>query len=159
MCDALSIAGPASDDECVALAAEANAWIMLQSQTPFPGAVATINDLALSYGLYTASEGLSTQLARHLNAIGLGGKFETLYGPDLVNTPKQSLLYYERIFRHARIDPTAALVIDDSIEALRNAKAAGAHTVFVSPAVASADGVDGVIRTVAELPALLRRLE
>ena len=52
--------------------------------------------------------------------------------PRFVNYPKRFTGYYERIFRHAGVDPAECLVVDDTTEALFWAREAGAQTALIS---------------------------
>jgi HAD superfamily hydrolase (TIGR01509 family) len=158
MCAEVGVEGPRSDDDCAALAAEANLWVLKEASAAFPSAVEAVRQLAAGFTLFTASEGLSFQLAVHLGAYGIADLFERLYGPDFVNTPKQSPLFHERILAHASVDPATAVVVDDDPEQLGNAQWAGARTVLVNKRPTAGDGVDGVIAGLYQLPDLLRRL-
>jgi HAD superfamily hydrolase (TIGR01509 family) len=158
MCKEMEIAGPRSDAACAELAWQAEAWIRAQARTFFPGVEAAIRELAHTFTLFTASDGTSFQLAASLAALGLDSLFTSLYGPDLVNTPKQAPTYYERIFAHAGVGASSALVVDDSPEMLRRAQVTGAMTVLVSHDRKAGDGFAGVIESLADLPALLRDL-
>jgi HAD superfamily hydrolase (TIGR01509 family) len=158
MCTEVGIDGPPSDDECAALAAEANLWVLKRASAAFPGAVEAVRQLADRFTLFTASEGLSFQLAVHLGAYGIADLFERLYGPDFVNTPKQSPLYHERTFAHAGVEPASTVVVDDDSEMLRNARRAGALTVLVARDGAVDDDFNAVVGELPELPVLLQRL-
>jgi FMN phosphatase YigB (HAD superfamily) len=109
--------------------------------------------LAQRFRLFTASDGFSIALPHALGV--LAGLFERLYGPDLVNVPKQSgRAYYEAIFEHAGGDPAASIVVDDGAENLFAAREAGARTVLVSDH--RDHGHDGpVIARLADLPAII----
>jgi HAD superfamily hydrolase (TIGR01509 family) len=159
MCAMVGAEGPADDAECATLAIEADRWISSRLRTPYPGAEETIESLAREYVLCTASEGLSDQIAIVLGAAGIRDCFLTLYGPDLIQTPKQSPLYHQRIFDHAGIDPATAVVLDDGPLFVERARAAGAHALLVS-SEAAARNEPGAIGLLAELPAWLagRRL-
>jgi HAD superfamily hydrolase (TIGR01509 family) len=82
--------------------------------------------------------------------------FGRLYGPDLVNTPKEGPRYYERIFADAGVDPADAVVIDDFPGALAWAAAAGARTVLVA-GVRGVGPADVTVGALSELPAVLAR--
>ncbi len=71
--------------------------------------------------------------------------FTRLYGPDLINTHKNSPNYYAHIFADAGVEPAHALVIDDSLATVQWARQAGARALLI--------GTD--LRSLAELPILL----
>ena len=48
--------------------------------------------------LYTASGSLSADFKTYLFGMGTKECFQEFYGPDIINTPKASILYYERLF-------------------------------------------------------------
>lgn len=58
--------------------------------------------------------------------------FGRLYGADLINTFKEGPVYDERLFADVGIDPTEAVVVDDSLQALQWAAQTGARTVLIS---------------------------
>ncbi len=157
MCPLVGVHAPDDDDACAKLASEANLWVIERGVEPFPGAPEALRDLAREHELFTASEGLSFQLEVVMTAHGVRDSFIRLYGPDFVSTPKQSPYYHERVFAHAGVDAGTALVVDDEPEQLANARRSGAHTVLVSADPTAADGFDGVIAGLHELPELLRR--
>jgi FMN phosphatase YigB (HAD superfamily) len=113
--------------------------------------------LADEYQLFTASGHASDELTIHLQGFGIAGSFRRIYGPDLVNTPKHGPAFYERIFSDTGIDPTAAVVVDNTPRCIAWARAAGARAVFVNREGASLDG-EKTIRSLADLQGLLCHL-
>jgi FMN phosphatase YigB (HAD superfamily) len=153
---AMGLQAPASDEACAALGQEADSWINPQIDARFPGAEDAIKTLAQNYRLFTASDGFSVPLAV---AIGeSAGRFERLYGPDLINVPKSSgRPYYDTVFAHAGVDPARALVVDDNLSNILAAQATGARTVFVSRQPGAA--YEGpTIALLAELPSIIETL-
>lgn len=143
-------------DECLKLALETRDFVTRRVRSAYPGAVDAIRQLhAKGYPLYTASGEDSEVLEGYLEGMGVRDLFRTLYGPDIVNTAKQDPEYYSRIFEDAEVDPVAAVVVDDSPEALEWAREAGATPVLVST---EDDGASEVIRSLAALPAFLSSL-
>jgi HAD superfamily hydrolase (TIGR01509 family) len=121
---------PVDDDACAALGHAAERWINPQIITLFPGVEDVIVSLSSRFRLFTASDGFSASLAETLAPIT--ASFERLYGPDLVNIPKSAgRRYYEAIFRHAGVDPSRALVLDDNLPNVLAATEAGAQAVLV----------------------------
>jgi HAD superfamily hydrolase (TIGR01509 family) len=157
MCREMGLEGPVSDASCIEMAWEADAWIRPQARALFPGVERAIAELAAGFTLFTASDGLSFQLADRLGA-GIAGFFQCLYGTDIVNTPKQAPDFHDRIFAHAGVDPASALVVDDSPEVLRRAQKLGVFTVLVSREPVDGAGIDAVIDRLAALPPLLEKL-
>ena len=157
MCAALGIQPPVSDEDCSALAREGESWAVPEIHRPFPGAAEVIAALAEQYRLFTASGLSSDELTAHLHGFGIAGPFQRIYGPDLVNTPKHGPAYYMRIFRDAGVDPTAAVVVDDTPRCIAWARAAGARGVFVNREGGSLDGAE-TIRSLGELQGVLQQL-
>jgi FMN phosphatase YigB (HAD superfamily) len=91
--------------------------------------------------------------------MGVRHCFHRLYGPDLVNRLKEGTEYYARIFADAGVAPDEALVVDDNPLVLRWAVQAGARTVLVASAGSTAAPAEVVIRSLAELPQVVERLE
>jgi len=156
MCERVGVAVP-SDDDCYDLARRAAAYVTLRMRSAFPGTVEAVRELhALGYMLHTASGEDTDDLHGYLTGMGVRDCFDRLYGPDLINTPKEGALYYERIFADAGVAPVDALVVDDSPHAASWAIAAGARAVLVTQD--RADGpVDACVRSLAELPHLLEQ--
>jgi HAD superfamily hydrolase (TIGR01509 family) len=73
--------------------------------------------------------------------MGVRDCFGQLYGSDLLDTLKERPEYYTRLFANAQLDPTDALVIDDSPRALAWARELGATTVLISAEYKSMDGM------------------
>ncbi len=160
MCEHIGVPMP-PDAEALALVAEAEAAIMSRVQSAFPGAVTAIRTLhAGGYRLYTASGESSVDLAHYLTPMGVRECFQRLYGPDLINTFKIGPDFYARLLADAGVAPSAALVVDDTLQALEWAAQLGARTVLVGadppPAFASPHHH---LRALADLPALLAQLE
>jgi FMN phosphatase YigB (HAD superfamily) len=159
MCAGAQVDLPASEEDCATLAREATDWIMPQVRADFPGGREAIQELADRYGLYMASSGASFELEASLRPLGVTALFRRLYGPDLVNFPKRSRGFYERIFSDAGVDPAQCLVVDDKTEVLSWAREAGARTTLVASDGAAEPGrPDLVVASLAELPAVLPKL-
>jgi HAD superfamily hydrolase (TIGR01509 family) len=125
---------PVTEVECIALAIEASTYVTERVHSAYPGAIETLHDLkAHGYVLHTASNQMSHELDGYLRGMGVRGLFpERVYGQDLAGVGKGHRLFYDRIFHETGIDPSEALVLDDSPMALSCAKAAGAETVLVA---------------------------
>lgn len=159
MCEAVGVPRPVSPSELLALAQEGQDYIMPLFHAGFPGAALAVQDLSQSFQMFTASGGCSWELQYAVGNLGLGGIFRRLYGVDLVRTPKSSPLFYQRIFADASVDPATALVVDDTLDALRWARGAGAGlVVLVSPQSQTRPDVDAMISSLAALPVTLTGL-
>jgi FMN phosphatase YigB (HAD superfamily) len=154
MFNEMEIELPPDPNVRLALAMEANAYIMPRVHAEYPGAVDAVGDLAHDYVVFTSSGGTSVELGYTLQGMGIRDCFQPLYGPDLVNMPKIDSRYYQRILQDAGVDPTTSLVLDDKVEILQAAAVAGARVVQVT----SQRGSEGIpaIRALSDLPALLR---
>jgi FMN phosphatase YigB (HAD superfamily) len=157
MCAEAGIKPPESDEARVALAREATEYIMTRVRAAYPGADEAVRRLARDRVLYTASGTPSWELAYILSARSIEGLFRTLYGPDLLNVPKQYLLFYERLFKYSGADPKASLLVDDSAEQLALARKLDVRSVLVSETAQSEPGIP-VIRSLAELPGIIDKL-
>jgi FMN phosphatase YigB (HAD superfamily) len=144
---------PSEEGARLALTAESTAFIMLQVSAGIAGAADTVRLLAKDYVMYTASGGASHELRYTLTGMGLVEEFRRLYGPDLINTPKGDPRFYRRLFADADVEPSESLVLDDKVENLVAARAAGAQVVLVGRATAP-EGMHH-IWALAALPMLL----
>jgi HAD superfamily hydrolase (TIGR01509 family) len=158
MCALVGVPVP-GEEACLELARQATAYVTRRVCAAFPGVVAALRELhAQGHPLHTASGEHSEDLAGYLEGMGVRACFGRLYGPDLVNTPKEGPRYYRRIFADAEVEPGDALVIDDNPRALRWAAEAGARTVRVGLAGAEGGASDHVIGSLAELPGVVAAL-
>jgi HAD superfamily hydrolase (TIGR01509 family) len=150
---------PPSEEDCLDLNARASAYVTTRVRAAFPGVVEALRAVhGLGHTLHTASGEESDDLHGYLTGMGVRDCFTGLYGPDLINTPKEGPLYYERVFADAGIDPRDATVVDDFPGALAWAAAAGARTVLVRSDRGESDNVDLVLDALSDLPAALDRL-
>jgi HAD superfamily hydrolase (TIGR01509 family) len=157
MCALVGVPAP-PDDECLALAEQAAAFVTPRVDAAFPGAVAAIRQLhAAGHALHTASGEWTADLHGYLTGMGVRDLFGRLYGTDLINTFKEGPAYYARIFADAGIAPAEALVVDDTPIAVEWAARAGARAVLVGAAPGPA-GATRVIAGLAELPAVVAGL-
>jgi HAD superfamily hydrolase (TIGR01509 family) len=157
MCPLVGVPVP-SEDDSIALAREAGAWIIPRIRSAFPGAVEAIRLLhGKGYALHTASGESYADLDAYLQGMGVRACFDRLYGPDLIGTFKLGPEYYERLLADACVSPGDALVVDDSPDAVRWAAQAGARAVLVGPAQASHDGQP--VETITGLSELLAFIE
>lgn len=160
MCRLVGIACP-PEEESIALAREANDWVVSRVRAAFPGVVETIRLLHKEgYLLHTASGASARDMASLLRGMGVLDCFDRLYGPDLINTMKSGPLFYERLLADVGVDPAHALVLDDNAHMAAWAQEVGARTVLVG-ATRAGDGVGSEqlrINSLAELPNLLEKI-
>ena len=157
MCELLALPTP-PEEECLDLAYRALGWITRRIHAALPGAIEAICRLhRQGYALHTASGSCSLELAGSFVGLGVRHCFGRLYGADLVNTFKEGAEYYARLFADAGVQPEMALVVDDSAEALDRAARLGARTVLVSSSPHPETGTTPRLKSLAELPAFLRR--
>jgi FMN phosphatase YigB (HAD superfamily) len=117
--------------------------------------VAALRELGRQYTLFTASNEVSHELEGYLEGMGVAELFHGFYGPDLIDATKHHDTYYQRLFVDAGVDPAESLVVDDKVEFVRLARAAGARVVRVGDRADETEGVP-VIASLAELPALIK---
>lgn len=147
-----------SEEESIALAQQAELFVMPQIRSAFPGAIEAIQHLhAKGYSFHTASGESSVHLTHYLGGMGVRACFGRLYGSDLLDTFKEGPDYYTRLFANLQILPGDALVVDDSPRALAWAGQLGARTVLVGATHAASNG-SLHIRSLADLPALLQQI-
>jgi len=132
MCERVGVATPAGD-ACLALSIETEEYVIPRLRAAYPEAAAAIRALhEAGHMLATASGHPSDDLTRNLEGMGVRDYFAgRLYGPDLVAAPKAGPEYYRRIFADAAIEPSRALIVDDTPRAIAWAAEAGARTVHV----------------------------
>ena len=154
MCEYLGITPPRGD-ALAELAREATIYITSRVEGAYPWTREAVEALAgAGYTLHTASNSPSWEMGGYLRAMGLEGSFGILFGPDLVNAVKPAAAYYARAFVIAGVEPSRALVVDDTPDYLRGAQAVGARTVLCGPREAPPGVLS--IASLAELPALLK---
>src|SRR6266702_378676 len=157
MCELLGLPTP-PEEECLDLAYRALGWINRRIHAALPGAVEAIRLLhRQGYALHTASGSCSLELAGSFEGLGVLRCFGRLYGADLVNAFKEGPEYYARLFADAGVQPEMALVVDDSAEALDWAAQFGARTVLIGSRPHPETGTTPRLKSLAELPAFLRR--
>ncbi len=153
MCQLVGVACPADEAACLMLIDESNTWIIPRVRSAMPGAVDAIRRLhAQGYTLHTASGENCIELHGYLVGMEVLDLFARPFGPDLVNTPKTSARYYERIFADAGVSPTDAALIDDNPGVLHWAAQTGATTVLISAEATAAPEADLVVGRLAALP-------
>jgi len=129
---------------------------------PLDGALEAIAALSADgWRLFIASGAPSLYTRRCLETAGVAGSFETVYGPDVLDTLKQGTGFYRRAFEECRLSPSECAVVDDSPGPLEWAVEAGAGAVLAVGEAAAGDDVPGVkrVRNLSDLPLVLRLLK
>lgn len=156
MCRELGLSPPEAEAQRLELAQEASAYVTRRVHAAFPGAIPAIRALRRrDYTLHTASGEFTVDLEGYLEGMGVRACFGTLHGCDLIGAAKSGPGYYERLFRHAGVEPARALVVDDSEQTLDWATTVGTRTVLCGTG-ASTYGRHGRVAVLAALPAWLR---
>lgn len=157
MCAFVGVACP-SDEDGIELTGRANSWIIPRVDAAFPGAAEAIRTLhARGYTLHTASGESSAELAHYLDGMGVRACFGRLYGPDLIDALKVGPEYYRRILSDAVVVLAAAVVVDDSPDAIGWAMQVGARAVLVGAPSSEAHPTYHV-GSLADLPGIIERL-
>lgn len=155
MCRHVGVPTP-PEQEILTLSLEATAFVTRRVRSAYPGVIEAIRTLKQDgYELHTASGEASTDLKGYLEGMGVLDCFGRLYGPDLIDMPLKDSVYYERVFADLNIEPSAAVVVDDTTHVLELAARLGARTVLVGARTSPTPGVTAQINSLADLPALL----
>ena len=133
MCAYVDIAPP-SDDDAEALYKDLAGYVGERANSAVPGAAEAVLSLhRAGYSLYTASGQASWELRGIMARMGIIKTFTHLYGPDLVDHVKYGPAFYQRVFDHAGVAPSRALVIESESACCCWASEAGASAVWVNP--------------------------
>jgi putative hydrolase of the HAD superfamily len=94
-----------------------------------------------------------------LEVLGIAGLFQDVFSIEQTRfRPKPDAAGFRRLFRRHRLRPGACIMVEDSLENLRAAKALGMKTVWVTRSVKAPPCVDASVGSVRELPRRLGRL-
>ena len=125
---------PPPDNEAVTLYNDLSRYIGERATSAIAGAADAVLSLHhAGYTLYTASGTPSWELRGIVAKMGIAEAFSGLYGPDLVDHVKYGPAFYQRVFSHAGVEPSRALVIESDAECCRWASEAGARAVLIDP--------------------------
>ncbi|MFN8472097.1 MAG: HAD-IA family hydrolase [Anaerolineae bacterium] len=157
MCRLLDLPLP-PDDEAVALADAANAYITPRVQAAPPGVVEALQALKDDgYTLHTASGERSCDLDGYLTGMGVRECFGRLYGSDLVDCLKDGPEYYRRILADSGVAPSDAVFVDDQLAVVDWIREVGACSILVGPAVgAKGHAAWLTLNSLADVPEALR---
>jgi 2-haloacid dehalogenase len=128
-----------------------------------PGAEAVLKELAPHYHLYLATNGASSVQRGRLKSAGLEPWFEGIFISEEVGYNKPSVEYFKACFSQIKdFDPATAVIVGDSLTSdIRGGKNAGIRTCWLNRMGNAPDYdiiPDCTIRTLEELPALLKQL-
>jgi HAD superfamily hydrolase (TIGR01549 family) len=126
------------------------------------GAVEAVRRIATGWRVAIASSAHADVIAAALESTGLTDTFEVVVSSDEVAHGKPAPDVYLEVARRLDVAPAAALVVEDSRNGVRSAKAAGMTVVLVPnasvpPAPGTTDLADVVLDRLADLdPAAVR---
>ena len=133
MCAYVGITPP-PDDDAVTLYTELSTYVGKRATSAIAGAADAVLSLHhTGYTLYTASGTPSWELRGIVAKMGIAEAFSGLYGPDLVDHVKYGPAFYQKVFTHAGVAPSRALVIESDLECCRWASEAGSNAVWIDP--------------------------
>ena len=125
---------PLPDDDAVTLFRELSSYIGERADSAITGAADAVLSLhRAGYTLYTASGTTSWELRGIMANMGLAETISEFYGPDLIDHVKYGPAFYQKVFDHAGVAPSRALVIESYSECCRWASEAGANAVWIDP--------------------------
>jgi putative hydrolase of the HAD superfamily len=94
-----------------------------------------------------------------LSIMGVRGQFDHVYSIEQTRfQPKPAIQGFLRLLREHRLEAGRCVMVEDSVENLRTAKALGMKTVWVSRDARCPAYVDHRIKSVLDLPRLVARL-
>ncbi len=151
----VGVAVSEDEDELFRLSRAAEAFIIPQTKADFPGAAEALEQLSdAGFKLFTSSGSTSWELEQYIASMGrpgIRGRFERLYGRDLIQQVKSGPEFYGKIFEDSGVNPAVSLVLDDSEKSLDWAASHEAQTLLVG----SKSERHRSIGALAELPAML----
>jgi HAD superfamily hydrolase (TIGR01509 family) len=121
-----------------------------------PGAVETVRRVALEWPTGVASSAHREVIDAALEATGLAGLFRVVVSSDEVERGKPAPDVYLEAARRLAVEPRRCLVVEDSLNGVKAAKAAGMTCVLVPnktilPAPGTAELADVVLERLADL--------
>ena len=124
------------------------------------GAVEAVHELARRYPLAVASSAPPRIIEAALNGLGLRELFRTIASSDEVRAGKPAPDVYLLAAHRLGVRPEACLVVEDSLNGVLAAKAAGMHVVLVPnvsipPLPDARQLADRVLARLADLPGVL----
>ena len=128
-----------------------------------PGAEKSVQQLALKYRLYIASNGTARVQEKRLASSGLNRYFERIFISQNIGVNKPDKGFFDGCFAQIpNFDPAKAMIVGDSLSSdIRGGKNAGILTCWVNPKGKIAppeDKPDFEIKSITELEELLKKL-
>ena len=130
MCEALGIVPP-SPERCFELWQRVDRYVAGTGKAAFPGTASAIEALAETFAVHTATGNPSWRVEALLDVLGVRHLVGFLAGPDLVGIAKSEVAYYDRVFDATEVNPSEALIVDDSADCIERAITAGAGTAHI----------------------------
>jgi len=107
-------------------------YVTPKVRAAFPGVIDSIRALhGKGFTMYTASGENSIELDGYITGMGVRDLFSGLYGMDLENNWKWDDRFYRAIFRDVGISTEHAIVVNNDLKMLGNARELGAHVIQV----------------------------
>jgi HAD superfamily hydrolase (TIGR01509 family) len=162
MHDRLALALPASEIERTIVDAVVERF-RREGAPLIDGAIEAVRRIATGRSVAVASSAHPDVIDAALAATGLAGVFRVVVSSDEVAHGKPAPDVYLETARRLDVEPRACLVVEDSVNGVRAAKAAGMTVVLVPnasvpPAVGAAELADLVLARLADLdPAAVGR--
>ena len=133
MCAYVGISPP-HDDNAVTLFRQLSSYVSARANSAIAGAADAVLSLhRAGYTLYTASGTPSWELRGIMAKMGIVETFSALYGPDIVDHVKHGHAFYQKVFDHAGVAPSRAVVIESDSGCCSWASEAGANTIWIDP--------------------------
>jgi FMN phosphatase YigB (HAD superfamily) len=131
MCDMVSLPRPPAE-EADRIAVETLRYVRENVGIAVPRIVGRLRELrSRGLTLHVASGDAHEDLVEYLRAIDARDLFDRVYGTDLLNVWKSGPAYYRAILADTGVDPSRAIVIDDSERAIGWAAECGLRGVVV----------------------------
>ena len=131
MCEMVRLEKP-PEKEAVRIANDTLRYVRERVGIPVPAIAERLRSLReRGLTLHVASGDAYDDLHQYLTTIGVRDIFDRVYGSDLLDVWKSSSAYYRAILRETGVDPSSAIVIDDSERAIGWAAECGLAGVLV----------------------------
>ncbi len=153
MCQELGLAPP-SPEACFELWKQVDLYIAGSAKAAFPFASDAVRAIAGRARVHTATGNPSWRVETLLGTLGVRQHVGFPAGPDLVGIWKSSTAYYERVLERTGVEPSRALIVDDTAECIEFAASVGAQTAHIWSGECDCSA-EHHVATLAEVPALL----
>ncbi len=134
--DLQTLTGAAINRQHVEAYTRARTLELLQGMQPMPGVLETIQAAhRLGLRLAVASSSSSAWVLSHLRRLGLEQAFEVIVTRDDVTAVKPDPALFRLAVERMGLPPGDALALEDSLNGILSARAAGLHTVAIPNAI------------------------